>query len=651
MPPNALALELSKGQGQEPLKPMRQLNRPWKIPVLIVAVIAGVFHFYCAGFGSPEPRTFRGLHLAMLLPLVFLLYPAWNRSPRHRPSVIDLLAATLCLVASLYTVFYADRLNQRFVGFHPVRPEEVVLGGLLALAVIEACRRSVSKWFAVTVGVSLVYLLTCQYWPGMFHYKPFSLDRAVEILYLPNDEGIFGFLLGISAEILYIYILFAAALLQAGAGDFLIDFAGWAAGWARGGAAKIAVISSALYGTVSGSTVANVYATGSFTIPLMKRSGYTSKQAAAIETVAGIGGQIMPPIMGAGSFIMAEVTGVPYFTIIKVAVIPALLYYLGVFCMVHFIALKRGIQPVDPAERPAVRHLVRHSYFFLPFLTVVGLLAYGYSPSKAAFHTIWIILLLSFLDRKTWLTPGKFMDIFFRSLVNCALIASVLAGSGMVVGVLTRTGVALAFGSILVSFSLNSLLLVLLLVFIVVSVLGTGIPTTASYIIAVTVGAYALSKFGVPALAAHFFVFYYAVLADMTPPDAVTAFAAANISGADPMATGIEGFKLGIAGFLVPFAFVFQPELLLNGNLWQIAATFALTVFGVVCLSAGVIGHLFAPLKLIQRMLLISAACFLVFAEEIYILLGLGAGLMTWIWSYLASRSATARPTDAGQEA
>jgi TRAP transporter 4TM/12TM fusion protein len=629
---------------------MRELTLPWKAPILVVAVIAGFFHYYCAGFGSPEPRTFRGLHLSMLLPFVYLLFPAWKKSPRHRPSVIDLLAAALCLAASLYTVFYADRLNQRFVGFHEVLPVEVFLGGGLAIAVIEACRRSISKWFAVTVGVTLIYLFTCQYWPGILHYKSFSLDRAVEILYLPNDEGMFGFLMGISAEILYIYILFAAVLLQTGAGDFLINFAGWAAGWARGGSAKIAVISSGLYGSVSGSSVANVYATGSFTIPLMKKSGYTSQQSAAVETVAGIGGQLMPPIMGAGSFIMSEITGVPYFTIIKVAVIPAFLYYLGVFCMVHFIALKRGIQRIDRAERPALRSLLRHSYFFLPFLAVVGLLAYGYSPAKAAFHTIWFILLLSLLDRKTWLTPRKLMDLFFGSLVNCALIAAVLAGSGMVVGVLTRTGVALAFGSILVSFSFNSLLIVLLLVFLVVSIIGTGIPTTASYIIAVTVGAYALSKFGVPALAAHFFVFYYAVLADMTPPDAVTAFAAANIAGAEPMATGFEAFKLGIAGFLVPFAFVFQPELLLNGSAWQIALTLATTVFGVICLSAGVIGHLFGPLRAVQRTLMIGAACFLVFADQIYIVIGLCAGLGTWAWSYLGSRSA-AGVTDTRQEA
>jgi len=630
---------------------MRQLNLPWKIPILVVAVIAGVFHYYCAGFGSPEPRTFRGLHLAMLLPFVFFLYPATSKSPQHRPSLPDLLLAVLCLTASLYTVVYADRLNVRFVGFHAVQPIEVVLGGLLAIAVMEACRRSVSKWFAATVGVVIVYLMTCQYWPGMFHYKAFRLDRAIEILYLPSDEGVFGFLMGISADILYIYILFATVLLRTGAGDYLIDFASWAAGWARGGAAKVAVISSALYGTVSGSTVANVYATGSFTIPLMKKSGYSAKEAAAIESVAGVGGQIMPPIMGAGSFIMSEVTGIPYFTIIKAAVIPAILYYLGVFCMVHFIALKRGVQPVDRAQRPPLRKLIRHAYFFLPFLIVLMLLAYGYSPSKAAFHTIWMTLILSFFDRKTWLTPKKMLDICFGSLVNCALIAAVLAGSGMVVGVLTRTGVALSFGSILVSVSLNSLLLVLVLVFLVVSVLGTGIPTTASYIIAVTVGAYALSKFGVAPLAAHLFVFYYAVLADMTPPDAVTAFAAANIAGADPMATGFEGFKLGIAGFLVPFAFVFQPELLLNGTPWQIALTLATTVFGVICLSAGVIGHLFAPLKRIQRIFLVAAACFLVFADEIYVIIGLCAGLGTWGWSYLESRSAAARLPAAGPEA
>jgi len=617
------------------------------IPIYLVAIAAGVFHYYSSGFGSPEPRIFRGLHLGLLLPIIFLLYPATARSPKHRPSLLDMASAGLCVAATLYTVFQADRLNERFVGFHQVRPEEVILGGLLALAVIESCRRALSKWFAVTVGVVLVYLMTCQYWPGMFHFKAFSLDRAVEILYLPNDDGIFGFLTGISAEILYIYIIFAAVLTATGAGDFLIEFATWVAGWARGGSAKIAVVSSALYGTVSGSTVANVYATGSFTIPMMKRSGYAAKEAAAVEAISGVGGQIMPPIMGAGSFIMAEVTGVPYFTIIKTAVIPALLYYLGVFSMVHFIAMRRGIRPLSKEERPKGRNLIRRAYFVLPFLFIVVLLAQGYSPSKAAFHTIWITLILSCLDRRTWLSPAKLLGIFQMSLTNCALIAAVLAGAGMIVSVLTRTGVALSFGQILTAASQGQMIVAMVLIFAIVSVLGTGIPTTAAYIIGVTVGAQALGNFGVGLLAAHLFVFYYAVLADLTPPDAVTSFAAANLAGSEPMATGLEGFKLGIAGFLVPFAFIYQAPLLLQGTTLEIAGALALTALGVVCLASGVIGFFNRRINPVQRLMFLAAAGLLVFPRAATIYLGLGLAAAVAAWSYLAGRGG---PQEAGRE-
>jgi TRAP transporter 4TM/12TM fusion protein len=605
------------------------------IPVYALAVAAGLFHYYTSGFGFPEPRVFRGLHLAFLLPSIYLFYPAGPRSPKDRPSLVDLIAALLCVTAALYTVYHADRLNERFVGYHAVRTEEVLLGGLLTLAVIEACRRALSKWFALTVGIVLAYLFTCEHWPGLFHFKAFSLDRAVEILYLPNDDGIFGFLTGISAEILYIYILFAAVLTVTGAGNFLIEFSTWAAGWARGGSAKISVVSSALYGTVSGSTVANVYATGSFTIPMMKKNGYSPKEAAAVEAISGVGGQIMPPIMGAGSFIMAEVTGVPYFTIIKTAVIPAILYYMGVMCMVHFIAVRRGIQPLKKEERPNPRALLRHAYFVIPFGVIVYLLATGYSPSKAAFHTIWVTLILSCFDRKTWLNGSKLLDIFFKSLLSCALIASVLAGAGMIVGVLTRTGVALSFGTILVSASKGVLLFAMLFIFAIVSVLGTGIPTTAAYVIGVTVGAQAMTNFNVELLAAHLFVFYYSVLADLTPPDAVTSFAAANLSGSEPMATGIEGFRLGIAGFLVPFAFVYQPALLLEGTYVETAMVFAFTAVGVFCLACGVIGQFRSPLNRIQRGMFLAGAALLVFPGKGTTLAGLalagGAGAWSWM--------------------
>ena len=378
---------------------MRSLKGGLKVFVFIYAVTACLFHLYTSGFGTFEPRTQRGLHLLLLLPLIYILYPATSKSPKERPSVLDIIASVLCFLGPAYIVWNADRLNFRMVGIDEVLPIELFLGTTLVILVVEAARRALSRWMAVTIACS--HLL-----PG--HITLLARIIEVQGIFFPKDgggpllagdEGIFGFLTGISSNILFIYILFAGFMLTAGVGSFLIDFAVWAAGWARGGSAKIAVISSALYGTVSGSTVANVYATGSFTIPLMKKGGFVPKQAAAIEAIAGTGGQIMPPIMGAGAFIMSEVTGIPYFKIIQAAAIPALLYYLGLFFVVHFISMRQGMQSIPKAERPRLRSILRHAYYFLPFLLVIAFLGYGYSPSKSAFFVVLIIVVLSFLDR------------------------------------------------------------------------------------------------------------------------------------------------------------------------------------------------------------------------------------------------------------
>lgn len=611
---------------------MRSLKGWIKYLVLIYGVSASLLHLYTSGYGTFEPRTQRGLHLLLLLPLIYILFPATKKSPKDRPSLLDGIASLFCFLGPFYIVWEAERLNFRMVGMDEIRTVEILLGSILVILVVEACRRALSRWMALTIVIALFYLATAPYWPGLLKFKGYSFPRMVEVLFLAGDEGIFGFLTGISSNILFIYILFAGFMLSAGVGNFLIDFAIWAAGWARGGPAKIAVISSALYGTVSGSTVANVYATGSFTIPLMKKGGFVPKQAAAIEAIAGTGGQLMPPIMGAGAFIMSEVTGIPYFKIIQAAAIPAILYYLGLFFVVHFISGKQGMASIPKAERPSILPMLRHSYYFLPFILVLVLLGYGYSPSKSAFYVVLIIFGLSFLDRRTWLTPKKLLDTLFQSAVNAAIIATALAGSGMVVGTLTRTGAALAFGSVLLSASLNNLLLAMILVFLVVSVLGTGIPTTPAYIIAVTVGASALGRFDVALLSAHLFVFYYAVLSDLTPPDAITAFAAANLAGSEMMTTGIEAFKLGIAGFLVPFAFVFQPALLLQGTLPEILMATGLTALGVACLSAFLVGYVWSPLSWLHRFLFASAAVLLVFPTIGLELIGIGlsGGLFVW---------------------
>ena len=603
--------------------------------------MASLLHLYTAGYGVFEPRIQRSLHLLFLVPLVFLTFPFNKRSPQDRPSAFDWAWATISWLASAYLIWDHTRLDHRWEGASPVLPVEVVLGSIMAVLVIEACRRSLSPWMAVTISLSLVYLATSQWIPGLFNFKGYSFPRMVEFVYLAGDEGMYGFLTGISTNILYIYVLFASVMMRAGVGEWVIDVAVKLAGWARGGPAKIAVVGSALFGTISGSTVANVYATGSFTIPLMKKGGYSAKNAAAIEAIAGTGGQIMPPVMGAGVFIMAEITGISYFDIIKAASVPAILYYVGLFAMVHFLALRYGVQAVPRSERPSWRPVLRHGYYAIPFVMIVYLLAQGYSPTGAAFYTIVATFLLSFLDRRTWMTPRKCWEALVDAAFSAATIAVALAGSGMIVGVLTRTGAALAFGGTVVNWASGMLLFAMLLIFLVVSVLGTGIPTTAAYVISVTVGAAALGNLGVSLLAAHLFVFYYAVLSDLTPPDAVTAFAAANIAGADMFATGIEAFRLGIAGFLVPFAFVFHPELLLKGDWTQIIVMSSFAAVSATALASVVVGHAWTPIGWGLRALCLVAAGMLVTGGLAWQVPGLAlyAAVLGWgAWSRRTAR-------------
>ena len=576
------------------------------------AASASLLHFYTAGYGVFEPRVQRSMHLLLLVPLVFVMFPFRRESPRHRPSAWDWLWAALALLGSGFHLWDRDRLNYRWEGATDVLPVEVVLGTVMVLLVVEACRRALSRWMAVTITVALFYLATCQWFPGAFHYKGFTYPRMIEVLYLGGDDGMYGFLTGISSNILFIFVLFGAVLMQAGVGSFLIDLSVRFTGGLRGGPAKTAVVGSALFGTISGSTVANVYATGSFTIPLMKRAGYAPKSAAAIEAIAGTGGQIMPPVMGAGAFIMSEVTSVPYLTIAKVAAIPAILYYVGLMAMVHLLALREGVRAMTRAELPSWRPVVRRAYYAIPFGLIVWLLVEGYSPTKAAFYVIVATVALSFLDRETWMTPRRCLDALVEGAGSAATIAVALAGSGMVVGILTKTGSALAFGGAVLTLSGGSLIVAMLLVFLVVSVLGTGIPTTAAYVISVTVGAGAMVNLGVPLLAAHLFVFYYAVLSDLTPPDAVTAFAAANIAGSEMMATGIEAFRLGIAGFLIPFAFVFHPEILLQGTWPQVLVMSGFAAASAVALAAAVVGQAGARLATWERLLALAASALMI---------------------------------------
>ena len=557
---------------------------------------AALFHIWTAYAGVWEPREMRGVHLLFLIPLAFLLFPGSEKKPSPRITRLDLAWSAASFLACAWVIAHAHELTERWEGVHPVTLTMTIVGTVLVVAVLEASRRSVGFWFFVTTLLFMAYLVASPWLPGFLRSpRAYSYRQLVEMFAFYADEGVMGSLTGISSNILMIFILFASFMLHSGVGQFFMDISIALAGRFRGGPAKVAVVSSGLYGTISGSSVADCYATGTFTIPLMKRIGYRAEIAGAIEACASCGGPLMPPIMGAGAFIMAELTGIPYSKIIVAAALPAVLYYAGIMATVHWEALKHGIGTMT-AEMPSAGSLLRRALLFTPFFTIVYFLHAGYSPSKAALYSMFTAIAVSWVAGDSPMTPRKIFQTFGEAMRSGVIIASVLAASGLIVAAMSRTGFALAFSSAIINLSGGYVIVALFLVFVVISVLGTGIPTTPAYILAVTVGGASLTNMGIDLLAAHLFVFYYAVLADVTPPVAVTAVAGAQIAGANPMTTGWHATRFGIGGFLAPFLFAFQPPLLWKGTYVEIAVAFVSALVGIAALSAAVAGHMFGPL-------------------------------------------------------
>ena len=569
---------------------------------------SALFHIWTAYAGVWEPREMRAIHLLFLLPLAFLLYPASEKTPSPRITRLDLAWAIASFATTAWVFVNAHELTERWEGVHPVTLTQVIIGTILVAAVLEASRRTVGFWFFVTTLLFMAYLVLSPWLPGFLRSpRAYSYPRLIEMFYLYADEGVLGSLTGISSNILMIFILFASFMLHSGVGQFFMDISVALAGRFRGGPAKVAVVSSGLYGTISGSSVADCYATGTFTIPLMKRIGYRPEIAGAIEACASCGGPLMPPIMGAGAFIMAELTGIPYSKIIVAAALPAILYYAGIMATVHWEALKHGIGTMK-AEVPSVGSLARRALLFTPFFTIVYFLHAGYSPSKAALYSMLTAIVVSWVAGESPMTPRKIFETCGEAMRSAVIIASVLAASGLIVASMSRTGFALAFSSAIINLSGGYVIVALFLVFVVISILGTGIPTTPAYILAVTVGGAALTNMGIDLLAAHLFVFYYAVLADVTPPVAVTAVAGAQIAGANPMTTGWHATRIGIGGFLAPFLFAFQPPLLWKGTYVEIAIAFVSALIGIAALSAAVAGHMFGPLTWPRTIFLVVVA-------------------------------------------
>ncbi|MCF8041290.1 MAG: TRAP transporter permease [Desulfarculaceae bacterium] len=574
-----------------------------KVAIAILGVGISCFQLYTGGFGVVEAYMQRTIHLMTLMTLAFLCFPTNRKWSAKTNAYIDLSLAALCLVIGVFLFFDHDRIVGREWYYGPMTHWDIIFGIMLMLLTLESARRVVGLALPV---IALVFIAYCMF--GSHLPYPFTIRTPPPKIFLDHmvltPQAIFGVPVGVSATFVYLFILFGAFLERTGGGQFIIDFSMALVGRATGGPAKVAVVASTLFGTVSGHSVANVYGTGTFTIPLMKKMGYKAEFAGAVEAAASAGGQIMPPIMGAAAFIMAEIMGLPYLTICAAALIPALLYYLAVFSSTHVEALRMGLRGLTKEEVPPLMGTLKHgAHFFIPIALMITVLVMGYTPFKAAFMAIVALVVVAQFRKESRLSPRGFIETLIQGARNSIVIAVSCGCAGIVVGVLDITGLGIKFVTIVTELSMGIFPLAMILVMFSCLILGMGVPTAPAYIIAAMIAAPTLIQFGANPLAAHMFVFYSALLSAITPPVALAAYAGAAISGGNVMKTGIIASKLGFVKFLVPYMFVYNGAFLMMGTPTFIVWSFFTGMVGTIGLVVAMEGYFYARLSPLERAL------------------------------------------------
>ena len=573
----------------------------------VVAVMMSLFHLYPSAFGLLKEMWQRPIHLCFVLVLVFLLYPATSRSPKDRIPWYDYLWAAVGAFVTLYMVtqFYGPMLERAGMP----NTLDLAVGLLGIIVVLEATRRVSNPVLPVIVIVFLAYCYFGRYAPSLFQHRGYNFYRIINHMYL-GTEGIFGTPLAVSSTFVFMFILFGSIVEQTGLGRYIIDLSMALAGWSAGGPAKVAVVSSGIMGTISGSSVANVCTTGMFTIPLMKSVGYQPHFAGAVEAVASTGGQIMPPVMGAAAFVMAQTVGISYVEVALAAVVPALLYYIAVIVQVHYEATRLGLKGLPRDRLPRLRTLLwERGHLLIPLVSIICLLVAGYTPLKSAFVGILLAVAVSYLRRDTWLTPSKLLAGLENGARSSLGVACACAAVGLITGTVTLTGLGLTLTNAIVTLAGGSLLLTLILTMVASIFLGMGLPTTANFIVTSTIAAPALIELGIPKLVANMFVLYFGIAADLTPPVALAAYAGAGIAHADAFRTGTTATKLALAGFLVPYIYVFNPMLVLvNFEILPFILAVTTALIGVFLLGMSTIGFFRAPICLILRILALAGA-------------------------------------------
>lgn len=598
----------------------RSLSGKANIIISIILFCFSAFQLYTAIFLGMEPMILRSIHLAFGLSLVFLLYPASKKWPKDKIHPMDIITAAVAVVVCMYVVvFYKDIVYRMGL----ITSTDMIIGLLAVLLVLEAARRVIGLPMVVISLLFIAYAFLGPYIPGKLAHRGVSLNNFAQHIFF-TTEGIMGLPIGVSSTFIFMFLLFGAYLEKTGMGEFFINLANSVSGSSPGGPAKVAVISSGCMGTLSGSSVANVVGTGSFTIPMMKKLGYKNEFAGAVEATASTGGQLMPPIMGAAAFLMSEITNTPYFTIIKAAAIPALLYYFGVWAGVHFEAKKLKLLGLPKDQIPKLSHVMKtRGHLIIPIVVVMYLLIKGYSPIRAALGATASTLICSAFAKDTRMSLRDIVDGLIKGAKSSLTVISACACAGIIIGVVTQTGLGLKMGSVIVGMARGNLFLTLFFTMITSLILGIGVPTTANYVITSTIAAPALLMLGVELIPAHMFVFYFGIIADVTPPVCLAAVAASGIAKSEPMRTGVQATRLAIAAFLIPYIFVMSPQMLMiNTSPLVLIFDIITAVIGVACVAIALTGYYKTNLSIIEKVLFAAGGVMLVMTKVHFVIIG-----------------------------
>lgn len=587
----------------------------------IISIVMSLFHIYTALFGVLTALWQRSIHLCFGMIITFLLSSEKSKSKGKK--YINIALAIIAFATVLFFIFDFKGIVQRF---SQPNSSDLIIGVCFLLLTLEFARRNAGNILPGIAVVFILYALLGPYLPGILRHRGYDIQRIVTQVSL-STEGIFGVSLGVSANYIFIFMLFGSLLSATNIGKFYIDLAIKGVGKSPGGPAKAAVVSSSLFGSISGSAVANVVGTGCITIPLMKSTGYKSEFAGAVEAVASTGGQIMPPMMGAAAFIMAEIIGIPYYKVAIGAAIPAMIYYVSIFAMVHFRAKRGGLEGADTSSLPSIKEMMKEKGVLLApiVILIILLVIVQMSAMKASVYTVIATMAIAAIF--SGMRLKELIEAFEDAAKTSVIVISSTACAGIIVAMINLTGIGLKFSNLMIAFSGDNTIIILVLLMFSSLFMGMGLPTTPCYLILAVLGAPALIRLGIEPLAAHMFVFYFGCISMITPPVAMAVYAATSIAESEFWKTGWESVKLALTAFIVPYMFVYNPELLAIGEPLNIAITAITGILGAIVLGAGIQGWFVTHASNIERVILVVMGLLLVMPNIIISLIGLAGAV------------------------